>query len=123
MTAAHPIPHAWLSTGGTGARNYDEFADETQITRIIDANPTSMLSVEMPDRTPEAVAAGLSFEACLPAAAERLTALQETGRFGRVDEVVVAYRISDDFGHTAVGLFCMIDTDEISTAADEPGRV
>ncbi|MGH8792106.1 MAG: DUF1015 family protein [Stackebrandtia sp.] len=123
MTAAHPIKRAWLSTGGTGAQNYDEFADETKITRIVEANPTSMLSVEMPDRTPEAVAAGLSYEDCLPAAAERLTAMQEAGRFGPADEVVVAYRIADPDGHVAYGLFCMVDTDEISTKADEPGRV
>ena len=123
MTAAHPIPHAWLSTGGTGARNYDEFADETRITRVIADNPTSMLAVEMPDRAPEAVAAGLGFDECLPAAAERLAALQQTGRFARTDDVVVAYRISDDAGNVALGLFCLIDTDEISTSADEPGRV
>jgi uncharacterized protein (DUF1015 family) len=112
-----------LSTGGTGAQNYDEFADESKITDIVDANPASILAVEMPDRTPEARAAGLSFADCLPAAAERLTALQQTGRFARADDVVVAYRITGTDGHTAHGLFCMVDTAEISTRADEPGRV
>ncbi|GAA4903138.1 uncharacterized protein (DUF1015 family) [Stackebrandtia albiflava] len=112
-----------MSTGGTGAQNYDEFADESKITRIIEANPTSMLAVEMPDRTPEARAAGLDFTAALPAAVERLSALQETGRFAPASQVVVAYRISGDDGHTAYGLFCMVDTDEISTSAEEPGRV
>lgn len=123
MTAAHTIPRAWLSTGGTGSQNYDEFADESKITKIIEANPTSMLAVEMPDRTPEARAAGLDFAQCLPAAAERLAVLQEAGRFASADQVVVAYRITDPAGHVAHGLFCMIDTDEISTSADEPGRV
>lgn len=122
VTAAHPIEQAWISTGGTGAQNYDEFADESKITRIIEANPTSILAVEMPDRTPEAQAAGLSFQAALPAAAERLAALEETGRFAPASQVVVAYRITDD-QHVAHGLFCMIDTSEISTSADEPGRV
>ena len=112
-----------MSTGGTGARNYDEFADESQITGIIRDNPTSILAVEMPDRTPQARAAGMDFTSCLPAAAERLTGLQQAGRFVPADEVVVAYRIGDDAGNTAHGLFCMIDTDEISTSADEPGRV
>ncbi|CAM3428286.1 DUF1015 family protein [Stackebrandtia soli] len=122
MTAAHPIHRAWLSTGGTGAQNYDEFADESKITRIIEANPTSILAVEMPDRTPEAIAAELDFDASLPGAAERLAALQETGRFTAVDDVAVAYRISGA-DHEAYGLFCMIDTQEISTSASEPGRV
>lgn len=35
---------------------------------------------------------------------------------------MVAYRISGGDG-VAYGLFCMVDTDEISTSADEPGRV
>ncbi|HZE41919.1 MAG TPA: DUF1015 family protein [Stackebrandtia sp.] len=123
MTAAHTIDLAWLSTGSTGAQNYDEFADESKITRIIEANPTSMLAVEMPDRTPEARAAGLSFEQCLPAAAERLQALEDAGRFAPAKDVAVAYRITDSRGGVAYGLFCMVDTDEISTSADEPGRV
>ncbi|ADD45076.1 DUF1015 family protein [Stackebrandtia nassauensis] len=122
MTAAHPIENAWLSTGGTGAQNYDEYADESRITEIVAAKPTSMLAVEMPDRTPEAVAAGMSFTDCLPAAAERLEALQQTGRFARAGQVVVAYRISGE-DRCAYGLFCMVDTDEISTSAEEPGRV
>ncbi|HIW61253.1 MAG TPA: DUF1015 family protein [Candidatus Stackebrandtia excrementipullorum] len=122
MTAAHPIAKAWISTGGTGARNYDEFADESEITRIVEANPTSILAVEMPDRTPEAQAAGLDFDAALPAAAERLTALEETGRFAPASHVVVAYRITSD-DQVSHGLFCMIDTNEISTSASEPGRV
>lgn len=123
MTAAHAIKRAWLSTGGTGAKNYDEFADETQTTRIIEANPTSMLAVEMPDRTPEAVASGLDFEACLPAASERLSALQESGRFAPAENLVAAYRITDADGGVASGMFCMIDTDEISAEVEEPGRV
>lgn len=122
VTAAHPIEKAWISTGGTGAQNYDEFADESKITRIVEANPTSILAVEMPDRTPEAQAAGLDFDAALPAAAERLTALEETGRFAPASQVVVAYRISSD-DQVSYGLFCMIDTDEISTSVAEPGRV
>lgn len=55
---AHPIPSAWVSTGGTGAQNYDEFADDAEIATIIAANPASALAVEMPHRTPEAQQAG-----------------------------------------------------------------
>ncbi|HLU27269.1 MAG TPA: DUF1015 family protein [Glycomyces sp.] len=124
MSAAHPIPQAWLSTGETAAKNYDEFPDETEITRIVEANPASVLGVEMPAHTPEAVAAGLAFEQALPAAAERLAALKEAGRFASFGDVAVAYRISGGVDEpTAYGVFCMVDTAEISSAADEPGKV
>ena len=53
MTVAYPIAHAWLSTGGTGAQNYDEFADDAEITAIIAANPASALAIEMPHRAPD----------------------------------------------------------------------
>ncbi|SDK66876.1 Uncharacterized conserved protein, DUF1015 family [Glycomyces sambucus] len=123
VTAAHPIDLAWLSTGGTGAKNYDEFPDETEITRIIEANPASMLGVEMPAHTPEAVAAGLGFEASLPAAAERLGALKDAGRFAAFGDVAVAYRISGGEEPVAYGVFCLVDTAEISSSAEEPGKV
>jgi uncharacterized protein (DUF1015 family) len=131
VTAAHPIDQAWLSTGNTGAKNYDEFPDETEITRIVEANPASMLGVEMPAHTPEAVAAGLTFEQALPAAAERLAALKEAGRFAAFGDVAVAYRISGGEGDRPspdaepvfYGVYCLVDTAEISSAADEPGKV
>ncbi|WP_091030201.1 DUF1015 family protein [Glycomyces harbinensis] len=123
MTAAHPIDQAWLSTGNTGAKNYDEFPDETEITRIVEANPASMLGVEMPAHTPEAVAAGLTFEQALPAAAERLAALKEAGRFASFGDVAVAYRISGGEEPVAYGVYCLVDTAEISSSAEEPGKV
>ncbi|MGH3739162.1 MAG: DUF1015 family protein [Micromonosporaceae bacterium] len=122
MTIAYPIERAWVSTGGTGAQNYDEFADEAEITAIIEAKPSSALGVEMPHRTPEAVAAGESFAAALPDAAARLRQLQADGHFRDTEQAVAVYRISGADG-TAYGLFCMIDTDQISTSADEPGLV
>jgi len=123
VTAAHPIDQAWLSTGDTGAKNYDEFPDESEITRIVEANPASMLGVEMPAHTPEAVAAGLTFEQALPAAAERLAALKEAGRFAAFGDVAVAYRISGGEEPVAYGVYCLVDTAEISSSAEEPGKV
>ena len=122
MTIAYPIARAWVSTGGTGAQNYDEFADEAEITAIVEANPASALAVEMPHRTPEAVAAGLSFRDALPAAAERLRELQIDGHYRATEQAVAVYRITGDDG-VAYGLFCMVDTGQISTSADEPGLV
>jgi uncharacterized protein (DUF1015 family) len=121
MSVAHAIGRAWVSTGGTGAQNYDEFASDGEITDIVTTNPASSLAIEMPHRTPEAVAAGWSFQESLPAAAERLATEQREGRYAKADEIVGIYRISGE--SPAYGVFCMIDTDQISTSADEPGIV
>ncbi|MGH3750250.1 MAG: DUF1015 family protein, partial [Micromonosporaceae bacterium] len=86
------------------------------------ANPDSALAVEMPHRTPEAVAAGHGFADALPAAARRLAQLQQAGRFRAAEQVVAGYRIAGADG-TSYGMFCMVDTDQISTSADEPGQV
>ncbi len=121
MTLAHPIHRAWLSTGGTGSQNYDEFAADAEITAIIAANPTSALGIEMPHRAPESV--GRSFTDSLPAAAQRLADAKSDGRYAAHDEVAVVYRITDPSGTVGYGLWTMVDTDQISTSADEPGLV
>src|SRR2546423_1753686 len=99
MTVAHPIARAWLSTGGTGAQNYDEFADDAEITAIIAANPASALAIEMPHRAPESVGdpvtgrAGRSFTDSLPAAVHRLDAAKAAGRYAAHEGIVAPYRI------------------------------
>jgi uncharacterized protein (DUF1015 family) len=120
MTIAHPIARAWLSTGGTGAQNYDEFADDAEITSIIAANPVSALAVEMPHRAPENL--GRSFPDSLASAAARLDQAQADGHYRRHDGIVALYRIGGADG-VAYGLWTMIDTDQISTSAAEPGLV
>jgi uncharacterized protein (DUF1015 family) len=117
-----PVPHGWISTGGTGAQNYDEFASDDEITGVIAANPSSALAVEMPHRTPPAVAAGRTFAESLDTAAATLVHLQDDGSFRPVDDLVAPYRISGPDG-VAYGLFCAVDTRQISTSADEPGLV
>jgi uncharacterized protein (DUF1015 family) len=121
MTVAFPIAQAWLSTGGTGAQNYDEFADDAEITAIIAANPSSALAVEMPHRAPGSV--GRPFLDCLPDAVERLRAAKDDGHYAPAADVVVLYRITAPDGARAYGLWCMVATDQISTSADEPGTV
>jgi uncharacterized protein (DUF1015 family) len=126
MTIAHPIAHALLSTGGpaghtTGAQNYDEFADEAEITAIIAANPTSALGVEMPHRAPDSL--GKSFADSLPDAVARLAAARAAGRYADFEQVAVVYGITPRDGATGYGLWCMVETDQISTSADEPGLV
>ena len=122
MTVVHPIARAWISTGGTGARNYDEFAAEAEITEIIAAAPHSALAVEMAHLAPDSV--GRSFTAALPQAVARLAAAKAAGRYAPAEDVIVLYRITDHAtGKAAYGLFAMVDTEQISTTADEPGRV
>jgi uncharacterized protein (DUF1015 family) len=118
--AVHPIARAWLTTGGTGAQNYDEFADEAEITRIIAANPRSALAVEMPHRAPDS--RGGSFTAALPAAVQRLVAAKSAGAYAPAEQVVVAYRITGG-GRSSYGVFCMVDTDQISSGPGQPGLV
>ena len=125
MTEAvvHPIARAWISTGGTGARNYDEFADDAEITAIIEANPDSALSIEMPHRAPGSI--GKGFRDALPDAVARLHRQREDGSYAAADQAVALYRIGepDRPDEAAYGIFAMVDTDQISTSADEPGLV
>ncbi|MEV4630060.1 DUF1015 family protein [Micromonospora sp. NPDC049523] len=121
MTVVHPINRAWITTGGTGAQNYDEFADDAEITAIIEANPHSALAIEMPHRAPESL--GRSFVEALPDAVARLAEAKADGSYTPADRVVVLYRISSPVDEPGYGLFALVDTDQISTSADEPGLV
>jgi uncharacterized protein (DUF1015 family) len=121
MTIAHPIARAWLTTGATGAQNYDEFADDAEITAIIAGNPSSALAVEMPHLAPESV--GRPFRDCLPDAAARLAAAKADGHYAAHDDVAVLYRITAPDGGRAYSLWTMVETAQISTNADEPGLV
>src|SRR4051794_24865602 len=121
MTVVHPISRAWITTGGTGAQNYDEFADDAEITAIIDANPHSALAIEMPHLAPGSV--GKTFAESLPDAVARLAEERADGSYTPAEQVVVLYRITAPGEPTAYGLWAMVDTDQISTSADEPGLV
>ncbi|MFY1636836.1 DUF1015 family protein [Solwaraspora sp. WMMB335] len=122
MTVVHPISRAWITTGDTGAQNYDEFASDAEITTIIEANPRSALAVEMPHRAPEGL--GQSFLDCLPAAARRLAEARADGSYTPAEQVTVLYRITEPASDAAAyGVFVMVDTDQISTNVDEPGLV
>jgi uncharacterized protein (DUF1015 family) len=121
MTVVHPISRAWITTGGTGAQNYDEFADDAEITEIIAANPRSALAVEMPHRAPGSL--GKSFTEALPDAVARLAEAEADGSYTPAEQVVVLYRITAPGEPPGYGLWCLVDTDQISTSAEEPGLV
>ncbi len=121
-TIAYPIDVAWISTGATGAQNYDEFASEAEAEVAIARHPHSVLGIEMPHCTPAALANGTSFTAALPDAVQQLRRLQAEGQFRRIDDVVAPYRITSETG-TTYGVLLMIDTDQVSSSPDEPGQV
>src|ERR1041384_3997396 len=103
MTVAHPIGRAWITTGGTGAQNYDEFADDAEITAIVSANPHSALAVEMPHLAPETV--GKSFTDSPPDAVARLALARAQGRYVPADRIVALYRITGPGRPAAYGLW------------------
>ena len=121
MTVVHPISRAWITNGGTGAQNYDEFADDAEITDIIKGNPHSALAVEMPHLAPESL--GKSFLESLPDAVVRLQRDQAEEKYRQAEHVVVLYRITAPGEAPAYGLWSMVETGQISTSADEPGLV
>ena len=121
MTVVHSISRAWLTTGTTGAQNYDEFADDAEITAIISANPHSALAVEMPHLAPDSV--GKSFTDSLPDAVARLALERADGNYTPAEHVVVLYRITAPGEPAAYGLWSMVDTDQISASASEAGLV
>ncbi|BCJ51647.1 hypothetical protein Asp14428_31220 [Actinoplanes sp. NBRC 14428] len=75
----------------------------------------------MPHRAPGSV--GRSFLDCLPDAAARLAEEKADGSYTPAEQVVVLYRISAPGEPAAYGLWALVDTDQISTSADEPGLV
>jgi len=120
--AVAPIDAAWVSGGGTGAPNYDEFNSYDEVTDLIVARPGSILAVDMPHCAPEERAHGTSFADALPVAKDRLDKLKASGAYAEQRDVLVAYRITGPAG-AAHGVFAMVSTGEISDRADAPGRV
>src|SRR5919197_1443523 len=121
MAEPTPIAKGWVSTTGeTGAQNYDEFTDDAEITAIVEANPRSMLAVEMAHCTPEMLAEGADRDRSLSYAAERLQALKEDGLLAPAEDFVVAYEIDAPTGRQ-LGIGLMAPTAEIWDAERNPG--
>ena len=121
MAGLAPIAKGWVSTAGeTGAQNYDEFADDAEITAIVEANPRSMLAVEMAHCTPEMLAEGAGRERSLRYGAERLQRLKDDGLLAPAQDFVVAYEIDGPTGRQ-LGIGLMAATAEIWDAERNPG--
>src|SRR5919202_2387743 len=124
MAELAPIAKGWVSTTGeTGAQNYDEFADDAEITAVVEANPHSMLAVEMAHCTPEMLAEDAGRERSLRYGAERLQRLKDDGLLTPAEGFVVSYEIDAPTGRQ-LGIGLMAPTAEIWDAERNPdGRI
>jgi hypothetical protein len=97
----------------------DEFAEATEVTAALARSPCgtdTLLAVQHPHRTPQALAEGLSLADALPAARQVLARLSASA-YREVANVVAPYRVEGPDG-VAVGVLCLID----SAAVDSGGR-
>src|SRR5207302_7556240 len=95
-------------------------ADEAEITRIVEANPASMLAVEMPHRTSEMLAERADRPRALAYGAERLRRVKEQGLLAEARDFLVAYEIDAPTGRQ-LGIGLMAPTAEIWDADRNPG--
>jgi len=97
----------------------DEFAEASEVVAAL-AGPyggrDTLLAVQHPHRTPQALAQGLSLADALPAARHALNRLRANA-YQQVPDVVAPYRVDGPDG-VAVGLLCLVD----SAAVDAHGR-
>lgn len=104
------IRRGWVVEGGVPGPDVDEFAEATEVMAALagyqDGGDT-LLAVQHPHRTPEALADGLSLAAALPAARHTLDRLRVSA-YRQVDEVVAPYRVDGPDG-VAVGVLCLVD--------------
>lgn len=109
MSWVRPITHAWVVRGEVPGPDVDEFAEPDQVTAALAARgpARTLLAVQHPHRTPEAVAAGRGLLESLPAARNTLAALLRTA-YREVSAVVAPYEVDGPDG-TACGVLCMVD--------------
>jgi hypothetical protein len=104
------IRHGWVVEGGVPGPDVDEFAEATEVVAALASHldgGDTLLAVQHPHRTPEALAHGLSLAAALPAARHALDRLRARA-YRQVDEVVAPYRVDGSDG-VAVGVLCLVD--------------
>ncbi len=115
----HAIRHGWVVSDRVPGPDVDEFAEATEVTAALARSPCgadTLLAVQHPHRTPEALAEGLSLAEALPAARRALARLSASA-YREVADVVAPYRVEGPDG-VAVGVLCLID----SAAVDSGGK-
>jgi hypothetical protein len=113
------IRRGWVLTDRVPGPDVDEFAESSAVVAAL-AGPhdgrDTLLAVQHPHRTPQALAQGLSLADALPAARRTLDRLRASA-YRQVADVVAPYRVDGPDG-VAVGLLCLVD----SAAVDVHGR-
>jgi hypothetical protein len=119
MAWVRPIAHGWVVRDEVPGPDVDEFAEPDRIASALaqpNAASRTLLAVQHPHRTPEAVAAGRTLLESLPAARSTLSVLLRTA-YREVSTVVAPYEVDGPDG-AACGVLCMVDP-----AAVGAGRV
>jgi hypothetical protein len=119
MAWVRPITHGWVVRAEVPGPDVDEFAEPERVVAAL-AHPgaasRSLLAVQHPHRTPEAIASGRGLLDSLPTARNTLRLLLRTA-YREVSDVVAPYEVDGPDG-TACGVLCMVDP-----AAVDAGRV
>ncbi|GAB1511166.1 DUF1015 family protein [Actinophytocola sp. KF-1] len=114
-----PVARGWVVRREVPGPDVDEFAEPERVTAALaepGAATRSLLAVQHPHRTPEAIAAGRGLLESLPAARNTLAYLRRTA-YREVANVIAPYEVDGPDG-TACGVLCMVDP-----AAVDAGRV
>jgi hypothetical protein len=110
MAWVRPITRGWVVRAEVPGPDVDEFAEPDRVVAALarsSAPNRTLLAVQHPHRTPEAVAAGRGLLGSLPAARNTLAALLRTA-YRPVSSVVAPYEVDGPDG-TACGVLCMVD--------------
>lgn len=116
-----PIGTGWVVTGRVPGPDVDEFAETDQVIAALAGQNglDSLLAVQHPNHTPQAMAAGLSVSEALPAAQRMLERLLDRD-YRRVEHVVAPYLATGPDG-TALGMLCLVDPAAVD--ADGQARI
>ena len=114
----HAIRRGWVIADRVPGPDVDEFAETTSVTAALarsQGDGDTLLAVQHPHRTPQALAGGLSLADALPAARQALDRLRAEA-YRDVANVVVPYRVDGPDG-AVLGVLCLVD----SAAVDSRG--
>jgi len=116
-----PIGTGWIVTGRVPGPDVDEFAESDQVIAALAGQNghDSLLAVQHPNHTPQAMAEGLSVAEALPAAQRMLERLLDRD-YRRVEHVVAPYLATGPDG-TALGMLCLVDPAAVD--ADGQARI
>ncbi len=116
MTWARPLTRGWVVRNEVPGPDVDEFAEPDRVAAAL-AQPgaahRTLLAVQHPHRTPEAIAAGRTLMESLPAAKNTLATLLRTA-YREVSNVVAPYEVDGPDG-AACGVLCMVDPAAVGT--------